>query len=126
MAALRWRDVNSTMARLSKPLAAAATVAAVVVIGAARAQDPALPEGPGKAEFVQVCSQCHLPGMATAQRRDPREWTEVIARMTDFGAVGAAAEFQAVLAYLNANFGTETPAPPAAASPSTKAKPDAR
>ncbi len=70
-----------------------------------------LPDGPGKAATIRICSKCHAIEKAVSLRQDDDGWTETIAKMVKMGAQGSDDEFNAVLEYLTKNFGPEV-APP--------------
>ena len=70
-----------------------------------------LPDGPGKAATVRICSKCHAVEKAVSLRQDEDGWTDTIAKMVKMGAQGSDDEFNAVLEYLTKNFGPEV-APP--------------
>ncbi len=95
------------MARSTFAMAAGAVVLAGLA-GVAIAQSPPLPEGRGKAEFVQLCTGCHTGDMATTQRRTESEWRDTIVRMQGRGAPGSDQDMQLVVAYLTAHFGKST------------------
>lgn len=67
------------------------------------------PDGPGKQQFLQICSQCHGPENVLGQNMDASGWTDVINQMISNGAQGSDADFSAILNYLVTNFG---PTPP--------------
>ena len=81
-------------------VAAAAAISALLAVPA-QAQ---LPEGPGKAETVKVCSLCHQVERATAVRLTREGWQSVIADMVLRGAKGTDEEFRQVLEYLAVHF----------------------
>jgi competence protein ComEA len=70
-----------------------------------------LPDGPGKAATIRVCSKCHAIEKAVSLRQDEDGWTDTISKMVKMGAQGSDDDFNAVLAYLTKNFGPEV-APP--------------
>jgi competence protein ComEA len=70
-----------------------------------------LPDGPGKAATIRICSKCHAVEKAVSLRQDEDAWTDTIAKMVKMGAQGSDDEFTAVLEYLTKNFGPEV-APP--------------
>lgn len=70
-----------------------------------------LPDGPGKAATIRVCSQCHAVEKAVSLRQDEDAWTDTIGKMVKMGAQGSDDELTEVLAYLSKNFGEEV-APP--------------
>ncbi|BDC50678.1 quinate dehydrogenase [Bryobacterales bacterium F-183] len=69
-----------------------------------------LPEGPGKAETVKVCTKCHPADQAVALKQGQAGWSETIAKMVNLGAQGSDQEFQVILQYLVKNYGAATPA----------------
>jgi putative heme-binding domain-containing protein len=75
-----------------------------------------LPEGKGKAEFQKICSSCHSVSMATSQGMDKAQWTGVVNDMVGRGAQGTQQDFDNIIAYLTANFGTGKPATPVSPS----------
>ena len=67
-----------------------------------------LPEGPGKAELIAVCSKCHAPDIVVT--RDGKEglrtqWASVVERMIRKGAKGTDQQYDLIVDYLTANFG---------------------
>jgi competence protein ComEA len=66
------------------------------------------PDGPGKAIFLQTCSNCHSPENVLGHNLDSDGWTDLLNRMIQFGAQGSDEDFGAILQYLVTNFG---PAP---------------
>ncbi len=66
----------------------------------------ALPDAPGKATTVRVCTGCHGTEMFSAARRSKPEWDHTIASMTtEKGVEISDADFAAVLNYLSTNLG---------------------
>ena len=89
------------------------TVALFIVVGAAHsafAQDT-LPEGPGKAQVLQLCSACHEAAKATSVKLTREGWVETIDRMKAFGATGSDEDFAAALEYLSTHFMGDTVRP---------------
>jgi DNA uptake protein ComE-like DNA-binding protein len=88
-------------------------LALFIFIGAAhsvRAQDT-LPEGPGKAQVLELCSACHEAAKATSVKLTREGWIETIDRMKAFGAAGSDEGFAAVLEYLSTHFRGDTVRP---------------
>lgn len=87
--------------------AALALIAACFVCATALlAQQPALPEGRGKAELQKVCSGCHAAEEAVRGGRRSRErWQQVVDDMVVRGAEGSDAELKLVVDYLTEHFG---------------------
>ncbi len=84
----------------------------VVAMGAAHAQVAArLPDGPGKAETVKLCSQCHELDRSVSLRQDRAGWQATIDKMIDLGAKATDQEVRAVLDYLSRNYPAR-PVPP--------------
>ena len=83
-----------------------ATALAILLAGSpltpAIAQDT-LPDGPGKAQVIQLCSACHEPAKATSVKLAKEGWIETIDRMKAFGATGSDEDFAAVLEYQACN-----------------------
>jgi competence protein ComEA len=78
----------------------------ILVLGfaaVASAQDM-LPEGPGKAQTLNLCGTCHEAAKATSVRLTREGWVETIDRMKAFGAAGSDEDFAAVLEYLATHF----------------------
>lgn len=66
----------------------------------------AFPEGPGKQVVEQVCLQCHEAAYLLRQHRTQGNWQKTMARMAKMVPAGATAQnYDAVTAYLFANFG---------------------
>lgn len=103
------------MSRLPLIGVAAATLFASVSLGAQTtppAAAPAgdgLPDGPGRATLVRVCSGCHEPTVVTQHRMKEKDWHDLVEMMAGNGAMGTDADFAEITAYLAKNF------PPAAA-----------
>jgi competence protein ComEA len=70
---------------------------------ASLAQD--LPEGPGKAEVLKICRDCHDLDTITIENRTKDGWKKTVAKMVDRGAEGTDEQFEAVVNYLTKNFG---------------------
>jgi competence protein ComEA len=68
------------------------------------ANHPELPDGPGKATVVKVCSSCHSPDNVLSNGQDRAGWEATINKMAGFGANGTDEEFTAILDYLTKNF----------------------
>lgn len=77
-----------------------------LVVGSAQiafAQDM-LPEGPGKAQTLELCGTCHEAAKATSVKLTREGWIETIDRMKAFGASGSDEDFATVLEYLATHF----------------------
>jgi len=75
--------------------------AATVAVGAA---DP-FPEGPGKAVFIKVCTQCHAAEPIATLRYNKDEWKELVYAMKGMGAEATDDECNVIVDYLARNFG---------------------
>lgn len=71
----------------------------------------ALPEGPGKSTFENVCGACHGLDIITSQTGTHDVWQDVVDSMRGRGATGSDDDFKAIVDYLTKNF-----PPPGAAS----------
>jgi competence protein ComEA len=72
---------------------------------------PGLPDGPGKATLLKVCSSCHSPDQVIANGQDRAGWESTITKMAGFGAQGTDDEFTEILDYLTKNFPSPSGAP---------------
>jgi DNA uptake protein ComE-like DNA-binding protein len=88
---------------MTRRAAVLAVMCATAIAVPAFAQD-ALPDGPGKAETINVCSQCHEAQKAASVKLTRKGWTETIDKMKSLGAQGTTAEFDAILDYLSTYF----------------------
>ena len=109
-------------------LATASALTVVAVASGALAQTDELPNGPGKTQLVDVCTQCHAIGIVIAQDRAPDEWTEIMQRMVGMGAPATPDQQHAILGYLQKNFAKPGGGGPGAVvavapTPATKASP---
>ena len=87
--------------------------AAAVIVGCASvvsAQDT-LPDGPGKAQTLNLCGTCHESAKATTVKLTREGWIETVDRMKAFGASGSDEDFAAVLEYLATHFRGDTVRP---------------
>jgi competence protein ComEA len=64
-----------------------------------------LPDGPGKAEVLKLCRDCHDLDTVTAENRTKEGWRRTMTKMVERGAEGTDEQFEAVIAYLTKNFG---------------------
>lgn len=64
-----------------------------------------LPDGPGKAEVMKICLDCHDLDTVTAENRTRDGWKKTVAKMGERGAEGTDEQFEAVIQYLTKNFG---------------------
>ena len=88
----------------------AACALTVAFASTALAQDT-MPEGPGKAQTLNLCGTCHEAAKATSVKLTREGWIETIDRMKAFGAGGSDEEFAAVLDYLATHFKGDTVRP---------------
>jgi hypothetical protein len=99
--------------RLLKALAvsALALAAPMSLLRPARAQEEALPPGPGRATTFKVCNGCHGLNFLGI-RRDAVTWETTINNMIGFGANISGDDYDITLDYLTTYFGlTPRPAP---------------
>lgn len=64
-----------------------------------------LPDGPGKAEVLKICQDCHDLDTVTVENRTRDGWKKTVAKMGDRGAEATDQEFEVIIAYLTKNFG---------------------
>jgi putative heme-binding domain-containing protein len=67
----------------------------------------ALPDGKGKAEFVQSCTACHRTEMTTRLRKTPDEWKKTVDDMVARGADGSKEDLDNIVLYLDTNFAAD-------------------
>ena len=116
------------MAKKLRRLAAILGTAAVIAgfgAGAVNAQSDELPDGPGKDDLTQVCTQCHAAGLITQRRRTADEWAEIMTRMKGMGAMMDDETQASILAYLDKNLGKPA-APTAGATAAAIAAPSSQ
>jgi putative heme-binding domain-containing protein len=66
-----------------------------------------LPDGKGKAEFVNSCTACHRTDMVTRLRKTPAEWRTIVDDMVSRGADGSKEDIDNIVLYLATNFGPD-------------------
>ncbi len=71
--------------------------------------DPALPDAPGKAVVVRVCTACHEAATFTQLRLTREEWAHEVAGMIERGAQANPKQARAIVNYLTAHFGPPKP-----------------
>jgi competence protein ComEA len=69
------------------------------------AQDE-LPEGPGKATTLRICTSCHGAEMWSTSHKSADDWDRTITTMTEKGLSITDADYGVVLDYLSKNLGT--------------------
>jgi hypothetical protein len=63
-----------------------------------------LPDGPGKATVIAVCTKCHGPGNFSTLRMSRSAWESEVADMKDKGAVATEGDFKRIVEYLAKNY----------------------
>lgn len=81
-----------------------------MVTANARAQGGDLPDAPGKAQVMEVCTRCHAASLFV-QHRSADEWSQVMGRMIGNGALMTDDQYGIVLKYLSENLSDEKTAP---------------
>jgi competence protein ComEA len=71
------------------------------------AQEPQLPEGPGRDETMKLCKQCHEVARSISLRQDRDGWHTTMNKMVAFGMKSTDKEYAAVLDYLVKHFPAE-------------------
>jgi len=79
----------------------------LLVAAGAWAQEPQLPEGPGREETAKLCKQCHEVARSISLRQDRAGWNTTMTKMVAFGMKSTEKEFTTVLDYLVRNFPAE-------------------
>jgi DNA uptake protein ComE-like DNA-binding protein len=64
-----------------------------------------MPDAPGRADVIRLCSDCHSLEVVTLRRYNPRGWEEVLEEMSRQGTVFTDENYDAVLRYLSVHFG---------------------
>ncbi len=84
---------------------AALLLLSLSLIAPARAADDPFPEGPGKAVFLKVCTQCHAIEPIATLRHSKDEWKDLVFDMRGMGAEATDEECNIIIDYLAKNFG---------------------
>ena len=79
----------------------------ISLLAACAAWAQQLPDGPGKAETVKLCSQCHEIERSVSLRQGREGWQGTIGKMITMGAKGTDQEWAAVLDYLAKNYAAD-------------------
>lgn len=69
-----------------------------------RAQAPELPSGSMQQKVTTACTECHESRIILQQRLSKAAWTKEVDKMMKWGAVVDAADRDAFIDYLSANF----------------------
>ena len=72
-------------------------------------RDPVLPEGAGRALMLQACVQCHDFKSVVSQRKTAKDWRRTVNEMIWRGAPLLPSEAAALVDYLAASFGPDSP-----------------
>jgi competence ComEA-like helix-hairpin-helix protein len=80
-------------------------LAATLVVTAAAADQPLLPDAPAKATLQKICGTCHEIETVIASRRTKAGWEHMVDDMVDRGAEGSEEDMTAIVDYLTTNFG---------------------
>jgi competence protein ComEA len=97
IASLRFRSIARAFVLFAAMMA--------LPVAPVRAQN--LPDAPGKAETVKVCSGCHEVTRATSMHLDRAGWQSEMEKMISLGAKGSPEDFENVLNYLSKNYPAE-------------------
>jgi cytochrome c5 len=63
-----------------------------------------LPEGPGKAIMLNICTQCHTLSRVKLRRGDRQSWDDLLSHMLNEGAPLSDEDYPVLLNYLARNF----------------------
>jgi hypothetical protein len=89
----------------SKALTATLIVCFLLPLAPARSDNDQFPDGPGKATFIKVCSQCHALDPIATLRYSKDEWKDLVDDMKGKGAEATDEESNVIVEYLFKNFG---------------------
>lgn len=78
-----------------------------------------LPDGRGKAEFIENCTACHRADMVTNAKKTKAEWRKSVDDMAARGADGTKQDIDNAYFYLATNFATDRSVPSQPASSAT-------
>lgn len=113
----------SNLARVSSVLLASVLIVAAMFQLSALGQNPVkptedLPPGPMQAKATTWCTECHEARIIVQQRLGKLAWGKEVDKMVKWGAVVDAADRDALIDYLSANFNPDQPpySPPRSAS----------
>jgi len=106
---------------MSKLFALAFLGLAALASASAQATNSDLPDGPGKAVVLRMCTACHSTDVITSKRASPDEWAGVVQLMVSRGADGSDADIDVVTKYLSASFPPVKATPPATPAPTSPA-----
>jgi hypothetical protein len=96
------------MSRPALGRAAACLLAPLFLFLPARSADgDEFPDGPGKAEFIKVCTQCHAVAAIATLRYSKDDWKDLVYDMKGKGADATDEECNIIIDYLAKNFGKE-------------------
>jgi hypothetical protein len=95
----------------------AMVVGAAMSAGLASAQQPGLPDGPGKEQVLKACTACHTITQVTDQRKSQADWSDTVDQMIARGAQVADPDYPVIVQYLSKNLGTTSAAPASPAKP---------
>ena len=87
--------------------------AAFAIAGAGLAQEPGLPDGPGKDKIMEACTACHAITEVTNQRRAAPAWADTVDQMIARGAQVSDADYPVIVEYLGKHFAPAGTAPTA-------------
>ncbi len=68
-----------------------------------------LPSGAMQAKAATACTECHEARIIVQQRLSKAAWTKEVDKMTKWGALVDAADRDALIDYLSANFSPDKP-----------------
>jgi competence protein ComEA len=119
---LSWTSMNKlfslTGIMMATVLIAAASLGSISAQNpAAKQDDAALPDGPGKQVLKKSCSQCHNASVITTKPgHTDDDWTDILNKMIGRGAVLSDEDGDTLLDYLSTNFGPSWKGKPLAES----------
>jgi competence protein ComEA len=99
------RKLDPGLESMALPIRACVALMAILMATPAFAQN--MPDAPGKAETMKVCSGCHEVSRVTSMHLDRAGWQGEMEKMISLGAKGSPEEFENILNYLSKSYPAE-------------------
>jgi hypothetical protein len=99
------RTTTTAALRRALPCAVGPLLLFVLFVPARSADGDKFPDGPGKAEFMKVCTQCHAVDPIATLRYSIDDWKDLVYDMKGKGADATDEECNIIIDYLAKNFG---------------------
>ncbi len=76
------------------------TFLAVLLLSSSAWAADQLPDGPGKATLIKVCTDCHGAEVVTGMAHDRQGWKEIVDQMLEKGATADEKQIKEIIDYL--------------------------